>query len=241
MPLILPQIGIENLQFQGSLQEYFTDQTRFACDDWINGIQSAMWILAGSGSGTVDAASPESEQDHPGIIQARSTATAADAGMISLTGPAPTFFLKTGITEFRQLVRVPTLSDGTNRFIAQFGISDATITGDVSNGVYFEYSDNVNSGNWTCCAALASTRTKINSGIPVVAGAWTEIVFRTHSDGNGADFSVNGVAAGSVTSNMPTGVNTGIKPLHFKKSLGTAARSIQSDYVFLGYSFRPGR
>jgi len=241
-PLINPLIGLELLQFQGGIQEWYTDQTRAAYDDFINGIQAELWILSGSGSGTVSTSTPADSADHPGIIEARSGAGAADAGMMAFNFPAPPFFQKTGITEFRSMFQVPILSDGTDRFIFQAGISDALITGDVTDGVYYEYSDNINGGNWTLCTALAGVRTKLDSGVPVVAGAWAEVGFRlTAAPNPGVVYFIENANIGSISTNVPIGVDTNVRALHFKKTLGTSVRRVHSDYFFFGYSFRPGR
>jgi hypothetical protein len=239
MPVVNPLIGLETLQFQAGIQAWYTDQTRINFDDFYNGNASLLWTLTGSGSGTT--AQISDVADHPGLIEQNTGALATAAQMMGLTGPTPLFVSTSGIMEYRIMLNIVNLSDATDRYIFQTGISDAAITGDVNNGVYFEYSDNINAGNWTLCAANGGVRTKVDSGVLVTAGTYYEISLQLNPAAPLATFYREGVALGSVATNLPIAQNTNVRPLHMKKQAGTNSRAIRADYVFFGYSFRPGR
>jgi hypothetical protein len=241
MPLINPQIGIELLQFQGGIQQWYADPTRYGYDDFFNNAQNAeLWINSVSGAGA-SVSTTAGVTDHPGIVTSTTGTTAAGGSMFSLAIASPPVFLQTGICEVRIMSQLPILSDGAQRYIYQCGLSDALVTGDVTNGVYFEYSDNINAGNWTLCAALAGVRTKVDSGIPAVAATYKELRITMQPSNLGANFYIDDAFIGAVATNIPVGVNLNLRPQHIKKSVGTTARTAVLDYVFYGYSFKPGR
>jgi hypothetical protein len=118
------------------------------------------------------------------------------------------------------------LSTGTNRYILRTGFGD-TSGADQVNGVYFEYSDNINTGQWVIKTASASSRTTTNSTIAVTAG-WHDLRVVVNAAGTSITFTVDGVTAGTIVTNIPTAATTAFLALLY--GAGTiAANTIQVD------------
>jgi hypothetical protein len=137
-----------------------------------------------------------------------------------------------GLIEVDAYVYIPTLSDGTDTFTVYVGLGSDTTGADHVNGIYFRYSHGLSSGNWERCTASASSRTQQSTGISVAAATWYRLGLRVNAAGSSVDFLIDGAAAGTITTNIPT---VGFGP-HFSivKSAGTTTRVLRMDY----YQFR---
>jgi len=106
--------------------------------------------------------------DHPGVILLSViTASVAWFGMAYGTTATICNAIQLGGGELTCIwvFNIHTLSTSGERYIFRVGISDNILystTQDVPNGVYFQYSDDLNSGNWQYKTANATTRTTGN-------------------------------------------------------------------------------
>lgn len=178
-------------------------------------------------------------RNHPGIIATSVTTLTTDYAVIG-SGSGVILF-GGGIWEAKALIGINTLSDGTDTYTYRFGFMDTTTAADATDGAYFEY-DSTTSANWLMCTSNNSTRTKTPSSIAVVASTWTLLTIKVNSDGTSADFFVNGVMAGSITTNIPTGSGrqTGAK-IQMVKVAGTNQRIIYHDFLLYDGSFSTNR
>lgn len=115
------------------------------------------------------------------------------------------FVMGGGAFNLNWVVDLGTLSNGTNRYIVYVGLGFANgspIT-EPTNGIYFTYSDNVNSGNWVAKTASAGTRTTVNSS---VAGStsFVNLGIQVNASATSVTFTIDGTAFGSSTTNIPT-------------------------------------
>lgn len=185
--------------------------------------------------------------NHPGIIGNEDLTTTANlflgAGVVNNPGSPPqkNFILGGGAIQIDWVFNIATLSNGTNRYIIRVGMGDTdTQNTDQANGVYAEYSDNINAGNWQYKTANAGTRTTTTTAIPVATG-WNKITVNINAAGTSVTFSLNGVSLGAaITTNIPV---TGITPMfYFSQTDGTiAANSIYVDYFGLTQSLTVSR
>lgn len=134
-----------------------------------------------------------------------------------------------GDLDFDLGIQVPTLSDGTDRFTVYVGFGDSSGAGDMSNGVYFRYSDNLSSGNWERCTASGATRTQQDTGIAVTTSN-THLGVRINAGGTSVEFLIDGVSAGTITTNIPTASQPFGQLVKIEKALGTASRVVNLDY-----------
>ena len=125
-----------------------------------------------------------------------------------------------GAITINWIVNIVNLSSGTNRYTLRLGLGD-TNSADQANGVYFEYSDNINSGNWVYKSAAASSRTTSNSSTAVATG-YHNFQITINAAATSVSFSVDGVSLGTaISTNIPT---LGITPFFdATRSAGTIA------------------
>lgn len=119
-------------------------------------------------------------------------------------------------------VAVGSLSSGTERYLYRIGKS----TGADVSGMWFEYSDNVASGQWNC-VNYNGTRTETASGITVVAN--TEYTLCIVYDFTGTDnikFYINNALVATHTTNLPANfTGTFFGSVSMEKSAGTTNRA----------------
>lgn len=121
-------------------------------------------------------------------------------------------------------VSVNALSDGTNRYVLRIG---KDVGADV-NGMWFEYSHDINGGNWTCVHHNGTTRTATTSGVPVVAN--TEytlcIVYELTAGNTSIKYYINNTIVDTHLTNLPSSfVNGFFGAMSIEKTLGTVNRA----------------
>ncbi len=131
-------------------------------------------------------------------------------GLITNTSSAPTLYahgrsfrLSGGALTFTCIFNIAILSAASPRYALRIGVGDSN-TGDQTNGVYVEYSDNINSGNWVFKTATASVRTTSNSTTAVTTG-FHNLTITINAAATSAAFTMDGVSLGTaITTNIPT-------------------------------------
>jgi len=149
---------------------------------------------------------------HPGVIT--NDTTGAPTGFSNLIMANSTiagflaapFVLSGGEISLNWIVKARILSTPTNRYILRAGLGDnITNNADFTNGIYFEYSDNINGGSWTVKTASAGIRTTNNTATPVTTD-WVNLGIVINAAATSVAYTINGVTvAGSpITTNIPT-------------------------------------
>ena len=165
-------------------------------DDFIssasNGVMGVLsWIV----NGTVASTAITASNAHPGIIGFGAT-TASNSSGIALknqlaasSSTSGTWIVGGGAITMNWVFNIATASNSTNRYILRFGFNDGNPgSGDITNGVYFEYSDNINSGDWNYKTSSASTRTTSTSSVAVTTG-WHNAQSSINAAGTSVSFS----------------------------------------------------
>lgn len=200
-------------------------------DDWNSATVAGETNWASSLFNSGASASINGDSNRIGVIELLTLTNAAGGVNIMKGAAVPQHFaINNGTTLIRVRVRIPTLSDATNRFIFYAGVSDKAVAtgGEPANGIYFVYSDNLNSGKWVCRSRMSSGSTDINdAGTAVVAG--TDYTLEFLATINSVNAFVNYAQIGSeITSGIPSAA------LRFwmmiEKTAGTTGRSAQVDY-----------
>ncbi len=167
---------------------------------------------------------------NPGVVGNIATTTASQ--LVS-GNPAQQIFLGSGAISINWVIKVATLSSASPRYTLYVGLGDLS-TAESANGVYFAYSDNLNSGNWVGKTAAASSRSSANSAIAVVNNAFVNLGITINAAGTSASFFVNGtqIANSPLSSNLPT---LGVTPLIVVASGGSsvAANSVVVDLFYM--------
>lgn len=180
-----------------------------------------------NGGGTERTGSPS----HPGVLGLQSGTNATGAVRIS---HGEMFTFGDGITIVRFLMQIPTISDVTDGFIVRVGFgNDVASTADYQNGAYFEYTDDVNSGNWTIKTANSSVRTTSNTSTAADTN-WHLYEIVANAAGTSIAFFIdrNEVANSPITTNIPTS-NLFSDSYSLTKTSGTTIRQVNLDYTWI--------
>lgn len=126
-----------------------------------------------------------------------------------------------------------TLSTVTERFTKYWGFGDTNLTGDMVDGAYFRYVDNVNSGKWECVTSLNSVRTVADSGVTAVT-TYSIFEVRVNSTGTSVAFYIDGALVATNTTNIPNTLARATGILYkIEKSIGTSGTDIAQDWYDL--------
>jgi hypothetical protein len=185
---------------------------------------------------------------------AQGTATTARPGVatLSIAGSSSARVSLTGNSTFDNLFlgnsavwtanaafSVPTLSNGTVRFTLRFGFIDS-VTAESTDGCFFRYSDNVNSGKWQGVCRDNTTESVCDTGVTVGAGNWDDIKVGVNSAGTLATFVVNDTSSCTINSNIPTAAGRlTTYGVYVQKNISTTTRTVDIDYMDIrGYSLQ---
>lgn len=173
------------------------------------------------------------DNSHPGVLSNATLAAANQSLFLNRRagGIAQQLILGGGAITLNWVVNIVTLSAASPRYTFRLGFGD-TENADEANGVYFEYSDNINSGNWVYKTAAASSRTTSNSAIAVTTG-YHNLQININAAASSITFSVDGVSLGAaITTNIPTLAITPFVDL--VEAVGiVAASSIKIDLMYM--------
>ena len=197
----------------GTSNQYFNPfQATCLFDDFITGSQTGDlgWTFNSGGASTASFGTT-TDANHPGNMQITVTNIAGGGGYGVLDlGVAGTLIgpmiLGGGAIDLYWVVQLPVLSNATNRYQFAVGLGNGNPSQSspyFSNGAFFLYSDNLNSGNWQLLGTKASTATTTNSSIAATT-SYTTLHININAAGTIATFYVNGVSAGTVATNLPT-------------------------------------
>jgi hypothetical protein len=114
----------------------------------------------------------------------------------------PTIVFGGGVITLNWVFNPAILSAASPRYILRLGFG-STAGADQVNGAYFEYSDNINSGNWVLKTAAASSRTTTNTATPVTTG-FKNFQITVNAAGTSCEFFIDGVSQGTIAATMPT-------------------------------------
>lgn len=131
------------------------------------------------------------------------------------------------------MINLPTLSTSTERYIVKAGFSDAfSLSG--TDGAFFEYSDNVNSGKFLCYTVSNGSQTTADSGVTVSANSWYRLGVEVSRNASEATFFINGSRVASIATNVPSGDSRGTGFMtYILKSAGTTSRTLIVDSVLV--------
>ncbi len=236
------ELGIEkSLEFPGftkfhdaSAPPYFWVHSDF-CDVSANNINLSTacegMVSAFSGTGSGVTAAQVTTGHHNGTV--RLVPGTTSTGIAQVRSSHWNMPPGSGRLRMGALVRVPTVSDGTDTFFCGMGFKDFDgswsnlVTG--GNAIVIRYSHGTNSGKWQA-GACGGASSSVDLGVTVVANTWYWLEIDVAADGSEAKFYVNGALGGTLNTNMPTaalGYAVGTQ-----KTLGTTSRSFDCDYYY---------
>jgi hypothetical protein len=178
------------------------------------------------------------DTEHPGIAYATTGSSSSGYGYVTSFGnrtkSTPGVVLGSGTYDLTIFAKVDTLSTSSQRYTAFIGFSDKrpSVAG-TPNGCWFEYVDNVNSGNWQIKTATSSTTTTANTSTAVDTN-WHKFKVSVNAAATSVSFYIDDVevANSPITTNIPT-ADIVYCVVIIKKSAGATPRSILVDYMQL--------
>lgn len=187
---------------------------------------------SGADSSIGEALNTNANFNHMGIVRLNGGTAITGYAAINLSGG----FLISGITSSLEwIVKSDTISTTSDRYLYRIGWGD-NLRGDHTNGMHFEYTDNIKSGWWV---VKTSNNGLKSSGITTVSGIssnWNS--FRIDTDLTGAHFFINNTGVADINVNLPTGTSTFIMPMcQIQKLVGGNNRFLDVDRFYLGYNY----
>lgn len=141
----------------------------------------------------------------------------------------PSMFALTGIDR----INLSVASDGTNRYIVRSGFMTQSYNSEPTAGVYFRYTDNVNSGKWQCVCRSGGTETVINTTTaPKITTSWDKLGIVINAAGTSVEFFINDVSQGTITTNIPTTTYL-VKMVVMNKISGGSSQLLDIDCVYI--------
>lgn len=136
-----------------------------------------------------------------------------------------------GVTTLTFVAKIPTLSTAGERFTIRLGLGTSP-NASQTHGLWFEYSDNVNTGQWQIKSSSSSVVTTANT-VSTADTNWHTFKIVVNAAGTSVAYFIDGVeVTGSpLTTNLPA---VGISPFFMiVKSVGTTSRTFAVDLYSL--------
>jgi hypothetical protein len=136
--------------------------------------------------------------------------------------------------DFNTSVAMPAVSDATNRFEVQAGLTSGfQAMSAVSTFIGFYYRDDVNGGKWQAKVRSASTPTETNvdTGITVALNTLYELRIIVNAARTEAKFYINGALVATISTNFPAAAANLSYGAAVQKTVGTTSRPIYVGYT----------
>ena len=181
---------------------------------------------SGTGAGVTSSAATSASPAYRSL--STGTTTTGAASITSFKGPPVTSYAVSHSAHIiaSGQIRVPTLSDATNRFVLEIGLASTSGVAETVTGCFLRYSDNINSGKWQVVSENSTTETTGDSGVTVAADGIYRYTISLDAGGYEANFWLNGVHVGTLSTNTPgSGTELAHRQL-IRKTAGTTARTL---------------
>lgn len=218
--------------FDDEIKWFDPDQHIILYDDFVAGIVYSSLGWKGNNNGGTIRTNQTADSGNPGFFSVQT-------GTSSTSTPSLTLFefnawggiiFGAGRARGNFVSRLRNLSDGSETYVARIGFADQQSAAP-NNGLWFEYTHSVNSGNWTIKSANGGSTTTANTSTAADTD-WNLFSIEVNADATSVSFSINGteVANSPVTTNIPT--NACGPFFSMTKSVGTTTRDLDADQFF---------
>lgn len=197
----------------GALPTFQTNTGAFAPNSTINIFDDFLFGTSGTSLGSLNwqnvsttfVVTATTSNANPGICT-NTTISAGNSSIFASGATGNAIVLGGGTISINWVVKLATLSTVTNRYIIHAGLGNSATAGLLTDAVYFSYSDNVNSGNWTGNCRASSVTSTANSAVAAVNNAYVNLGIVINAGATSVSFFINGteIANSPLSSNIPT-------------------------------------
>lgn len=184
---------------------------------YLNGVT---WVLSTQNNGTISGATVAGRV---GVVYlSGSAANAAGRATMYRNTNGYLSILGQGTTSVKFLATHSVLSDVTNTYWTQLGITSNVFSADPANGLVFEYLQATSGNFWRIKCRKANAQTLFVTSVPVVANAFDLLEIDVNADATSAVFKINGVTVHTEATNIPSGTSqTVYGAMTIQKTAGT--------------------
>jgi hypothetical protein len=197
-------------------------------------------LATGSPSFTCAGSTITSSNTHPGVLQISIAALNEGGGFSSGVFGSTTnssIVPGGGTLTFETLIYINAISNGTDNGDIGVGFMDNPIWNAPTNMISIQYKV-ATSNNWLLLTDKASTLTTVTSSIAVTQG-WHRVTFIVDSAAANVNFYIDGVLAGTSSTNIPTTKLPIV--VSYRKVLGTGSMALGVDYIYVNNVFASAR
>jgi hypothetical protein len=228
--VIITNTGIQWTGVDSSFAAASASNGVHVVDDFLASSFSSSAVIFPSGLIPVGEISFALENTRYGILTLSTAALTTGTSRLSKTNLSDSLNSLFNVTSY--MVKIPTLSDGTETYHVRVGMTSQINTANPNGGAYFVYSTagtptgSSASTNWQCVTGNGSSvRTWTTTATAVTTG-WSKLTVVASS--SICFFYVNDVLVATHTTNIPTPALT--PNFEIRKTAGTTARLLWIDY-----------
>lgn len=179
---------------------------------------------------------------HPGMININTGTTTSGRCALAASQnlAAGNVILYAGGVRAGIVLRPGALSSGGQTYVARVAGLGDSVTGDSSNGVYFRYTDTVNSGNWEA-VVQSSGEFAIDTGEAPTTTQFQKLEWVLNDAADEFEFFIDGVSVGTIDSgdiSLPTAISISMIPASIIKTAGSTSRLISVDAYWYAFDIR---
>jgi hypothetical protein len=228
---------------QNNLKTFNTTQGIYYFEEFIGAINntvvssynSVVSLLSGNGSITMNNVATSNRTNQQGVIT-HSTGTAS-TNYAGYNYGVNSLYRGTGAIILETYIIIPTLSTSGERFVTVFGEQNGANFMSPTNSISIVYDEGgvflasgVTSNNWRCFTRAGSTITRTDTTVPVVDNQWYKLRINISADGLTITFFIDNVLVATHNTNVPLISTQLTLASYIMKSVGTTARTMQTDY-----------
>jgi hypothetical protein len=204
-------------------------------------------LVSGTGAGCMSTATILNKTNQQGVV--RHTTGTLLTGFAGFNLGNLSLFIGQGLISIETYVTIETLSNATERFFTFFGYSSTSNWQNTANGIFITYDEggsvNFNAGsaspNFKCYTKLSNVTTVTTTSVPVVASQWYKLRIDINASASSVGFYIDGNLVATHTTNIPLNTTAMNLVNLINKTVGTTARTMQTDYFMYEEIFTTAR
>lgn len=195
------------------------------------GVQSNNeWQIVATGTGASWVNSNITSASEAGVITGATGSTATGFVNIGSTSFS-TIALTNGLVTWKSKLKLNQLSTAVETFVCRNGILKS-LSGVPNDGVFFRYTDSVNSGRWEAVCRIGGVETAVNTGILGDLN-YHKFDIQVNNNATSVKFLIDNSIVNTITTNIPTSATFLGFGSSLIKSVGVTSVSYSSDYYTL--------